>query len=233
MNYEEFCAGLREYWELFDKGLKKQANKYLFEFADDFKKNVPQAEADELLCRFCRECLDEDHFPEFKRFGFLRLPFQLTGLLNDFLNRECGREKMPHMRWAYQLFGMYYNPHDPKNLNDPYHILERAYAHPDCDQKTAELYFYQQVSELGFGAHHFPEGCCIARTLYEKDVNTAEKILSEKTIDPRMVEEFEYYKKLYEVYYGWRCRGGTEDFYMLCEAAGIGFTAGRAFYYKK
>ena len=55
MTYDEFLVALGEYWELFEKGLKKQANKLLFKFAEDFKANVPQERADELLCRFCRD----------------------------------------------------------------------------------------------------------------------------------------------------------------------------------
>lgn len=50
MTYDEFCAGLSEYSALFRKGLKKQANKFLFKFAEDFNENVPQSERDVLLC---------------------------------------------------------------------------------------------------------------------------------------------------------------------------------------
>ena len=78
MTYEEFTAGVDEYCELFyEKGLKKQANKLLFEFADNFKKNVSQTDKDEILCRFCRELVEEEKFPEFRKFR-LSLPFQLS-----------------------------------------------------------------------------------------------------------------------------------------------------------
>lgn len=114
MTFDEFKAGVDKYSELFyGKGLKKQANKLLFEFADNFKKNVPQSDGDEILYRFCREILEEGKFPEFRGYG-LRLPFQLSGLVFDYLMRECEKNKMPQMRWEYQLFGKYYNPHDQK-----------------------------------------------------------------------------------------------------------------------
>ncbi|MDE6726351.1 MAG: hypothetical protein K2J80_00255 [Oscillospiraceae bacterium] len=233
MTYEEFTARLGEYSALFEKGLKKQANKLLFAFAEGFKSNVPQDNADELLFRFCREFYDEGGFPELREHGCIRLPYQLMGLLHEYLNRECAAEKMPQMRWAYQLFGRYYNPHDPNLENDPYDILERAYSHPDCDQKTVELYFESQIDELDFGAHHFPEGCCIAREVYEEDVRTAEKILAEHELPPEYAEELEYYKTLYRVYFEWSDGGGKGDFDELCEAAGISFTAPKAFYYTK
>lgn len=231
MTYEEFTAGLAEYSALFEKGLKKQANKYLFAFVEDFNKNVPQSEEDELLFRFCREFYDEGKFPEFRIYDSPRLPFQLTGLMHEYLKRECLAEKMPQLRWAYQLGGQYYNPHDPQLEQDPYDMLERAYSHPDCDRKTVELYFKNQLYALGFGAHHFPEGCCIAREAYEKDVRTAEKILSEHKVPPELAEGLEYYKALYRVYFEWNDGGRNGDFNALCEAAGISFSAPRAFYY--
>ena len=228
MTYNEFLSGVLKYWELFDKGLKKQANKFLFEFSESFKETVSEENADEVLCRFCREYLDEKKFPVRRD-----LPFQLTGLIYDYINRECEREKMPQMRWAFQLFGKHYNPHDPKNENNPYNILEKAYSHPDCDQRTVDLYFNEQVDWLYWGAHHFPEGCIISKESCENTIKTAETILSENTVDPALVEEFEYYKKLYEIYYGWDENGRNGDFYALCESAGLEFTPVRAFYYTK
>lgn len=231
MTYEEFKNRLGEYSALFDKGLKKQANKFLFGFVDDFKNNVQEYEADELLYRFCREFYDEGKFTEFRIYGSPHLPFQLTGLLHEYLKRECAENKMPQMRWAYQLGGRYYNPFDPKSEQDPYDILERAYSHPDCDQKTVELYFENQLYDLDFGAHHFPDGCCIARERYEDDVKTAEKILAEHTLPPAFAEELEYYKTLYRVYFEWSDGGRKGNFGELCEAAGIEFAAPRAYYY--
>ncbi len=74
MTYNEFLSGIGEYKELFEKGLKKQANKLLFKFAEDFKANLGKAEADDILFRFCREYLDEKCLP----FADKDLPFQIT-----------------------------------------------------------------------------------------------------------------------------------------------------------
>lgn len=231
MTYEEFTAGIGEYKELFDKGLKKPANKLLFEFTDKFKENVPRAEGDEILCRFCREFLDEGKFEEFRIYGSPDLPYQLTGLIHDCLNRECAQNKMPQMRWAYQLFGRYYNPHDPQNINDPYLILERAYTHPDCDQITVDLYFNAQLCELGFGAHHFPEGCCIAREVYANCIGVCERILSEKQVPDELRAEYEFYKRLYGLWYRWSDGGREGGFDELCEENGVEFEPVKAYYY--
>lgn len=231
MTYGEFCAGLAEYSALWSKGLKKQANKYLFAFVEDFKKNVPQSSADELLFRFCREFYDEDKFPELKEHGVSRLPYQIMGLVHEYLKRECKACKMPQMRWAYQLGGRYYNPFDPQLEQDPYDILMLAYEHPECDRKTVELYFENQMYDLDFGAHHFPEGCCIAREVYLEDVKTAERILAEHELPRECAEELEYFKTLYRVYFEWADGGRKGDFYELVKEAGIDFAAPAAFYY--
>ena len=45
MDYEQFITEIRKYWDLRKKGLKKQANSFLFSFAKSFKENVPDADA--------------------------------------------------------------------------------------------------------------------------------------------------------------------------------------------
>ncbi len=232
MIYDEFITGISKYWEMFETGLKKQANKFLLGFTEEFKQNVPQDEADTLLYEFCCDYIDGDRFDEHKRFG-LSLPFQLTGLLNDYFTRECRAEKMPQMRWAFQIFGNYYNPHDPNQTNlDPYNILERAYRHPDCDQKTVHLYLKQQLDWLVFGAHHFPEGCCIAREEYDDTIRTAERIIAENDVPTNLAEETRYYKALYELYYKWSDGGRVGDFEELCASERLEFHEVKAFYYK-
>lgn len=118
------------------------------------------------------------------------LPYQVTDLLNSYLIRKCERNKMPQLRWAFQLFGTYYNPHDPACEHNQYHNLERAYAHEQCDQQTISLYFEAQVNHLWWGQHHFPEGCIITKADFEATVHTAYNILSEKPVDPSLAAAF-------------------------------------------
>ena len=39
MSYEQFITEVQKYWDLRQKGLKKQANKFLFAFTNHFKEN--------------------------------------------------------------------------------------------------------------------------------------------------------------------------------------------------
>ena len=41
MDYEQFITEIQEYWDLRKKGLKKQANRFLFTFTESFKNQKP------------------------------------------------------------------------------------------------------------------------------------------------------------------------------------------------
>lgn len=232
MDYEQFITEIQKYWDLRKKGLKKQANSFLFSFTKSFKENVSDADADVILFQFCREYLDEMKFPG-DALPRRHLPFQLTKLLDDYLSRECEKNQMPQMRWAYQIFGNIYNPHAPKLEHDFYPILERAYKHGKCDPQTVQLYFREQLDSLWWGQHHFPEGSCITKEEFENIVGSAKKILSEKTVEPQLVEEFEYYVKLYQVYFEWQNNNRIGDFYELCRKEGLAFEGVPVIYYKE
>lgn len=216
LDYELFITEIQKYWDLYNKGLKKQANRFLFDFTDHFKASVSKENADTILFQFCKEYLDDGKFPN------ANLPFQITKLLDNYLMQECEKNNMPQMRWTFQLFGKY--PHD---------ILERAYAHKECDQKTVELYFNEQIDCLWLGQHHFPEGCLITHKEFEDTVNIANKILTENAVNPSLIAEFQYYVKLYHIYFKWEKNGKIDDFYELCRKENLKYEKIAAFYYKK
>ena len=232
MDYEQFITEIQKYWDLRKKGLKKQANSFLFTFTKSFKENVPDADADAILFQFCREYLDEMKFPG-DSLPRRHLPFQLTKLLDNYLCRECEKDQMPQMRWAYQIFGNSYNPHDPMLEHDFYPILKRAYMHEKCDLQTVQLYFREQLDSLWWGQHHFPESCGITEEEFENIVSVANKILSEKSVEPQLVEEFEYYMKLYQIYFEWQNNDRNGDFYELCRKEGLAFEGVPVIYYKE
>lgn len=227
MDYEQFISEIQKYWELWDRGLKKQANRFLFAFTGRFKVEVSGSEWDNILFRFCRDYIDEGKFPD------RNLPFQITELLNRYLIQECEKNKMPQMRWAFQIFGKHWNPHDPDGRLNPYNILERAYAHEQCDQQTVDLYFGEQVDCLWWGQHHFPEGCLIEQSEFEETVQTAKKILAEHDVEPSLVAEFDEYVKLYGIYFEWKENGRNGDFYELCRNAGLEYRGLPAYYFRE
>ena len=75
----------------------------------------------------------------------------------------------------------------------------------------------------GGGQHHFPESCGITEEEFENIVNVTNKILSEKSVEPQLVEEFEYYVRLYQTYFEWQRNNRNGDFYELCNRNGLEF----------
>lgn len=230
MDYEQFITEIQKYWKLRDKGLKKQANQFLSAFMRCFREKVSEKEEEEILFQFCQEYVDEMKYLSMNM-SRRHLPFQMSELLNCYLKRECEKNKMPQMRWAFEIFGHSYNPHE--SGYDTYHILEKAYMHELCDQKTVDLYFNEQIEKLWWGQHHFPEGCLITKDDFESIVRTANEILSEKYVKPSLIDDFEYYVELYYIYFAWQKNGGNDDFYELCDNKGIDYKKTLAIYYQE
>ncbi|MCI9079731.1 MAG: hypothetical protein HFH68_12570 [Lachnospiraceae bacterium] len=229
MDYNRFITEIKKYWDLRNKGLKKQANSFLFEFTGSFSKDVSREDEDRIFYQFCHEYLDELKFPEEDG-----LPFQITELLYNYFCRECIKNKMPQLRWAYQIYGTGFNPDASKYNDASYNVLEQAYMHEQCDQQTVDFYFDEQINNfLWFGQHHFPEDCLITYEDFVNKIKMADKILKEKPVKPSLVEEFEYYVKLYGIYFNWHNNGRQDSFYEVCEMEGLEFNGLPAIYYKK
>ena len=81
MNYNDFTTELNRYWNLFNQGLKKQANQFLFEFTERFEQETPERDADDVLYQFCHEYFDTSYIPSALN-PRKNLPYQLTKLLS-------------------------------------------------------------------------------------------------------------------------------------------------------
>ena len=232
-HYADLINGLNRYSVLYDEGLKKQANDHLKDFLHGFKKDVTQDELDKLLCRFCREYCDEHKHRNLSCRGNGELPFEFDKIVSAYLKTQCTANKMPQMRWAFEMYGSRFNVFNRSNDCDPDRLIQKAYAHKDRDQKTAELYCKTLINTLDWGAHHFPDYCLIEKDCYEKTVKTAEGVLAENTVNAQLSALFYDYVKLYECWYEYIACGKTKDFYGLCRTAGVGYTPPVAIFYKK
>ena len=219
--YAEFSEGLRRYAELYERGLKKQANAYIADFVQNFEKSGTEAEREALLFRFCRNICDGGKSAELTERGNGLMPHALARVVWEYLIKECAAHKMPQMRWIYQLFQSDPAAFAPRGEPDIYAILEEAYESPERDAKTAELWLRELLRRLDYGSHEFPEICLMPREFYEETVAQAERVIKENDVPAELAAELEYYKKLYRCYDEYRAGGGTKDFYKLCEAAGI------------
>ncbi len=220
---EKFDDGIEYYLDLWDKGFKKQANEFIKNFMYHMEASMDTSVWNAQLEDFCREYFDADGYSRLKNQnrGNGNLPYELNRVLWQFLKVKCDQQCMPHMRWICQLYGRYYNPFDQQRAYDSIVILEKAYQHEKCDQKTVDLYFQEHLYYLDWGAHHFPEGCLITKQCYFDIVNIAEKIIKEHTVDKALLDKFYCFTTLYQCYDQYKQENKKRDFYQICKEAGL------------
>lgn len=219
----EFYACLEQYRSLWDKGLKKQANEYLKTCMKEISENTDKEALDEVLCDFCRRFFDNGEFGYLNDRGNALLPYELNKILWEFLKSGAAMEKMPHMRWIWEIFGVYMNPFDKEEKLDREQLLKKAYEHKDCDEKTVNLYFKLKLHYLGYGAHHFPDRCLFDRKAYMKLLSQAQEIADKHTLSPCLMEEFQYIKRIYNCYIQFDDAGRKGDFRKICLREGFTF----------
>lgn len=168
--YAEFSEGLRRYAELYERGLKKQANAYIADFVQNFEKSGTEAEREALLFRFCRDICDGGGLAELAERGNGLMPHALARIVWEYLIKECAVHKMPQMRWIFQLF--HNNPAAFAQRGEPdiYEILEEAYESPERGEKTAELWLRGPLHSLTYVSREFPECYLLSREFYEETV---------------------------------------------------------------
>lgn len=227
MSYDTFIQGLLEYYAIYEKGLKKQANKYIEEYVKTMS-TWDEKDLNDVLFQFAKELCDDKcyDFTEMGKRGNGRIPYALDIFLRDYLYSECLENKMPQLRWFYELYR-----NDKFGVQYAIEMLERAYAHECCDQKTVELLFLSWIDILDWGAHHFPDGCIITKETMENAVKQCEKIISEKEIDEAFKKQLRYYQILYACYDKYKEEGRVRDFEEYCDEANLEFVPINAYYY--
>ena len=224
MDYDTFLKDLSEYYLLYEKGLKKQANKYIEDYVNAISE-WDSRELNDVLFRFAQELCDENKY-NFMNRGNGRIPYVLDMVLRDYLYSECLKDKMPQLRWFYELYR-----NDKFGVKYAVDMLKKAYLSDDCDKKTIELLFDSYLEILGWGAHHFPEGYIITKEAMRNAVKQCKRIISEKEIDERLKAKLQYYECLYTCYYRYIDEGKNRSFQEYCNEAGIDFLASKAYYY--
>lgn len=217
MDLYAFIEGLLHYCKLYDKGLKKQANAYL----ESFVRTVSawdKPKLNDVLFQLARELCDTKNCYVLRlvQRGNGRLPFALDKLLRDYLYAECLENKMPQLRWFYELYR-----NDKEVCREAVDMLERAYSNADRDKKTVELLFASWLDVLSWGAHHFPDGCIITKETMINAVEQCKKIISENEVDEKSTKELQYYEVLYQCYYKFESEGKVRSFQEYCNEAGL------------
>lgn len=228
MRYDEFMSKIKQYYVLYQKGLKKQANSYIKDYLAEFKSSVCQEEYNSIFFDLCKEICNskEKHWMMIRGNG--SLPFELNNCVRDYLYVECEKNKMPHLRWFYQL---YHN--DRIGCIDAEKMIRRAYQHKECDTNTVELFMDFWLDILAWGAHHFPDGCIIEKETYQSAIKECEKIIDEKEVNKAQCTKLKYYKRLYCCWEKFIEEKRTRDFEDYCKDANIYFEGIKAYYYNR
>ena len=228
-NFDEFLENVLHYYQLYEQGLKKQANKYIEDYVHTISAG-DRKELNDVLFLFAQELCDIKKYDSMglRERGNGRIPYALDMLLRDYLYSECLENKMPQLRWFYELY-----KNDKFGVMYAKDMLERAYLSADCDQKTVTLLFASWLGVLGWGAHHFPEGCIITREEMHNAVEQCKKIMSEKEVDEELIAELHYWELLYQCYYKYVDEGRSKSFQEYCDEAEIEFHGLITVYYQK
>lgn len=217
MDFDTFIEGLLHYYQLYDKGLKKQANKYIETYVKTIS-DWDKIKLNEVLFKLAQELCDVKKYDLLRlgRRGNGRLPYALDVLLREYLYSECLEDKMPQLRWFYELYR-----NDKTRGVYAVDMLERAYSSAERDKKTTELLLDSWLDVLGWGAHHFPEGCIITKKEECDALEQCKKIISENEVDESSKEKLRYYELLYQCYYKYKNDGKRRSFQEYCDEAGL------------
>ncbi len=205
---ERLKSGISEYIRLWNNGLKKQANtvvKGAMEYLDTLS-DTEQAEFFDTLC----EALEAK--------GEAQITHGVSVRLREYLSSCTAKDLMPQSRWYCLWYGRY-----GMGLDE----VRAVYGKHSDDSKLAELYYRMLLSELYFGAHHFPEGCCISVEEYREYCSECERVIKAHSFDSA---GYLHYKWLYEAYYSW---DRNSDFKEYCKSRGAEFEEVCAYYYSK
>jgi len=226
MDRQAFDAAIEDYCRMYEKGLKKQANRHMEDFAQALEA-LGEAEREAVLLPFVRELCDGERYAMLMERGNGRIPFALDRCVRDWLYRRCLEGRMPELRWFYELYR-----NDRFGCQYAFGFLEEAYSSEAWDAKTVNLLFDSWIDVLGWGAHHFPEGQIIDNEARDRAIQACRKILLERPVAERLAAELEYYETLYVCYDRYCGEGRTRPFQAYCEEAGLSLLECRAYYYQ-
>lgn len=224
MNYTDFIEKITCYYKQYESGLKKQANALMKTAICELRK-VSAEEQDEILVQFCTALCDTRELQWMLNRGNGRLPFELHNWLRDALYPYCVQNRMPHLRWYYELYKSDETGH--KIAAD---LLFRAYQHEARDRQTVELLLKYWLHMLGFGAHHFPAGCCVTEQDYQQALVQCLEIVEKHDVAPALRSAVEYYRKLYAAWERYEDTGREADFHVCCNEEGISFKGAPMFF---
>lgn len=156
------------------------------------------------------------------------IPYALAKCLKEWLYERCLQKRMPELRWFYELLKQDQLKHEVAIA-----FLKEAYRSKGCNQKTVNLLFAAYVDTLGWGAHHFSDGCIITLQTREDAFQKCRSIVEERKVDCRLQAQLTYFEILYSCYDHCVSDGDKKKFYQYCKEAALEFYESKAYFYSK
>lgn len=194
MQYEKIKKYLAGYDTLYSQGMKKDANRELQELCLWIDSLAPET-VDALLKKLVEDICETETFAFLFKRGNGQLPFQLKKIVRNWLLPKCKQEKMPELRWFYQIY-----KNDPDNAEYAYSCLESAYAHAADDQKTRELILERNVEALEFGLHELPIGLLISDEEAQHIFQQCDTIIQCGDAPTGIIKRYNVSKREYDAY---------------------------------
>lgn len=188
---------------------------------------LEHGERETVLNCFIQELCDENKYQDLASRGNGNIPFALAQCLREWLYKRCLENRMPELRWFYEL---YYQ--DKIGHKYAFEFLKKAYDSKECDSKTVNLLFAAYIDTLGWGAHHFPDGCIIALEARDYAINQCKKILFERTVDNNLQAQLKYFEILYSCYDKYVNAGKVKDFKQYCDEVNLEFYERKAYFFE-
>lgn len=234
INYfdEEITKLWNDYASNRNKGLKKIANQKLRDMIS-FINLKNSYEIKQFVDFICIERFEKESIKDFQQplIEDLILPILIEGV---------EAEKMPYLRWIYQL--KLYSNSNNKNIDkieyyNSEEILIKANSLDSNDIKTIILLINRYIDQLWFGSHHFPEYILAEKEYVDELLNKSAKLIEkhkEKSdILSGMIKDIEYYKDLYESWFKYKSECLKISFTEWCVINNKSYSWVKTFYYDK
>ncbi|MCL2148028.1 MAG: hypothetical protein FWH47_03530 [Methanomassiliicoccaceae archaeon] len=203
-----FTSEYDRYMEARGGGMKKEGNRILEGLMRYFDGLGAEDKAD--ICdRLCDLRFEKGEIDDFQ--------FFLSKRIVEFLDAVCAEDRMPHLRWHYQMTG-------------DVGMLERAYGHEMCDRRTAELLCRHYLDALYFGSHHFPDCCLTDEGHSGRLLGTVGDIIGGHGLS-ELEGDYLYYKGLYADWWAWESEKSGRPFDEWCAERGRDYSWTRTYSY--
>lgn len=189
-----FEEGYNKYYEMRSSGLKKQANEELERLMNYFD-SLSHKTKSEICYELCTLYLDEK--------AILEIQFPLSHRITEILAEDCHENKIPQLRWYYQLTG-------DKTM------LIKAMEQNNRDERTVNLMVDAILYDLWFGSHHMPYCCLLDHEKSDRLLKMVEEISGYMKLSDEVMEEYNYYLNLYNDWWTFEKEQSSKGFLDWC-----------------